>query len=157
MASKKKQDAPFVRGDAVKLDLDDGQSIEFPRPWGMVQDPSGTILSRCEVLILPYEVDLTQEVLDAKQCARSAREYFGSKTKLYWGDLEVPRGRWERVGRVVHVIWYRRYGFASGNFYHPFKQSMQTPVDVHRLKSGKAYKLSLPDGCVLTRHGFVWP
>lgn len=154
----------LVRGDVVSCEMGDGSTVEFPKSWGLVHDPSGVCIDRCEVLVCPYRttntacVELPPDIYDA------AMDYWGKDYELKAGLVEIPRGPWDRVGRIVRV-YYDRYGQLASPYQHPFKDVKEDTAILYRQKraqkfgrsSHKAYRISLPDGCVINAHGFVWP
>jgi hypothetical protein len=104
-------------------------------------------------------IELPKEVHDA------ALEYWGEDYKLKQGFVELPKGPWDRVGRIVRV-YYDRYGELASPYQHPFKQEVKDAAVLYKQQRSqrygpkgahKAYRISLPDGCVINAHGFVWP
>jgi len=154
----------LVRGDIVSCEMSDGSTVEFPESWGLVHDPVGSCVDECEIFVCPYSVtgalrhDLPSEVHDA------AVSYWGDGYRLKSGMVELPNGPWDRVGRIVRV-YYDRYGELASKYQHPFKQDVKDAAILYKQRrpqrygrSGhKAYRISLPDGCVINAHGFVWP
>ena len=142
----------LVKGDLVKLDLENDKPIELPKHWGFIHDPTGEYCNRCDIYIAAFRISNPDVTHLSPKVSSIARAYFGDLKNLREGTVELPTGPWHRVGRVTQ-IWYDRYGDRHGPYFHPFKQ----PIDLHRQADGKAYLLSLPDRCVVDSHGFVWP
>jgi len=153
----------LVRGDVVSCVLDDGRTVEFPESWGLVHDVSGKCVDRCEILVCPYTLTNTKSVALPPDIHDAALGYWGEGYELKAGLVELPRGPWDRVGRIVRV-YYDRYGELASPYQHPFKDVDDTAV-LYRQRRGqkygrsthKAFRISLPDGCVVNAHGFVWP
>lgn len=141
-----------MRGDVVKLKLRNGRMLNVPDDWGMVHDPTGTCINRCDVYLTRYVIKNPVVTQMEPKFASIARAYFGDLKNLVAGSVELPRGPWHLIGQVER-IFYARYGNLEGMYYHPFK----LPVDLHEQQGGGAYLLSLPERCVIDSHGFVWP
>lgn len=142
----------LVRGDLVKLKLQGGEIVELPDDFGLIHDPVGGVCDRCVIYITAYALNGNPVVSMPHELESIARAYFGNHGKLVDGSVELPDGPWQPVGEVVR-IYYARYGNQKGLYYHAFKR----PVALHKQSRGPAYKLVLPDGCVVDSHGFVWP
>lgn len=142
----------LVKGDAVKLNLQGGKSINLPESMGLIHDPTGEYCNRCDIYIAEYRISNPGITHVSPKVSSIARAYFGDLKNLSEGTVELPTGPWHRVGLVVKIL-YNRYGDRRGPYFHPFK----TPVELHRQADGKAYLLFLPDRCVVDSHGFVWP
>lgn len=151
--SKRPENTPLlVKGDAVKLDLEDGREIKIPKGWGFIHDPTGRYCNRCDIYIAQYRISNPAVTPIEPEIAPIARSYFGDLKDLNEGLVELPTGPWHRIGRVVQIC-YDRYGERQHPYYHPFK----SPVDLLRQADDGAYLLTLPDRCVVDSHGFVWP
>lgn len=154
----------LVRGDVVSCEMTDGSTVEFPESWGLVHDPVGSCVDECEIFVCPYTTTgvlrhtVPSEVMDA------AQSYWGDEYRLQEGMVELPNGPWERVGRIVR-IYYDRYGELASPYQHPFKENVKDAAVLYKQRSPqkygrssrKAYRISLPDGCVINAHGFVYP
>lgn len=153
----------LVRGDVVSVVLDDGRTVEFPETWGLAHDPSGNCIDKCEVLVTPYTITNKSSVRLPQDIYDAALDYWGEGYEMKSGIVELPRGPWDRVGRIVRV-YYDRYGELASPYQHPFKDIAETVVLYRQRRpqrygrsSHKSYRISLPDGCVINAHGFVWP
>lgn len=154
----------LVRGDVVSCELSDGRTVEFPESWGLVHDPVGECVDTCEIFVCPYSLSSRSRVEVPQDVHRVATDYWGDGYKLKNGFVELPHGPWERVGRIVRV-YYDRYGELASKYQHPFKQEVKDSAVLYKQrraqrygsKSHKAYRISLPDSCVINAHGFVWP
>lgn len=157
----------LVRGDIVGFQMDDrdgGDELWLPGDWGLIHDPVGDCIPKCTLMIAPYRLSGNQARNVPQQMVDIATDYFGRDLPLDDADLVIPLGPWDRVGRVVR-IYYDRYGHLKGPYQHPFKP-VKPAVSLYRQRSAqvypgghraKAFRLSLPDQCLITEHGFVWP
>lgn len=145
----------LVRGDLVKLELVDGSILEVPDSWGLVHDVTGSLLHRCELILTRYQrVNKNTHIRSAK-VKKAAIGYFGvGASDLLVGSVEIPRGPWQHIGGVS-VIYYQRWGSKrkSGLYHHDF----EFPIPIYIQKDKKAYRLALPDACIVNSRGFVWP
>ena len=147
----------LVRGDLVKFDLVGGAKQDIPDSWGLIHDPLGAVMSPCDIRIGPYRSNGKKAQIDDPVMARVARAYFGHGMDIYGGSVDIPDGKWQRVGRV-EVVYYARYGQGrfNGLFRHQIK--MQAPaVHLMKLQGGNGFRLEFPQGCIIDSHGFVWP
>jgi hypothetical protein len=85
---------------------------------------------------------------------RICEAYFGHGAQVLEGTVEIPGGPWNDLGRITH-IYYARYGKEDGLFHHPIKRDAP-PALLQQNRRG-CYRLSLPGGCLVDSHGFVWP
>lgn len=156
----------FVRGDIVSIELVGKPDVVLPEDWGLIHDPSGNCSDRCEVFIAPYSHGRRLRNSEVQKVGRDARAYYGNDVELHDSTVEIPEGPWERVGDI-ECIKYDRYGELAGPYYHdtdvPTKRSERAILfrqRHYRMLLGqrvKAFRISLPDGCKITEHGFVWP
>lgn len=156
----------FVRGDIVSVLLTTDVLVELPEDWGLIHDPSGMCTDKCEVFIAPYSQGRRLRTSEVPKVGRDARAYYGNTDQLHDATIEIPRGPWERVGDI-RCINYDRYGELEGPYYHdtdvPKKRSDRAILLRQRRSETllgqrvKAFRISLPDGCKITQHGFVWP
>jgi len=144
--------------EAMPSDID-----TIPKDFVLVHDTEAAILPKCELYVLRWRGTRR----DASGALPSAvTEYFG-KERPRSGGVEIPDGPWKKVCKV-RFIRYTRYGVAvdpedktkivmrSGGKI-PFEHGYDPPVDLHVCKRPLAWKLSLPDSCVITAHGFISP
>ena len=157
----------LVRGDKISFvsseqaarvgvhPLDDTKmpsDIELPADFVLVHDTSGVLFDRCHMYIVRWR-SAGKKLADVHQDdVKVAREYFGKGSRLNVGDVEVPEGRWNRIAKI-RFIRYRRAGHARGNYEHEF----DPPVYLYSTQGGLAWKLRLPDGCIVDERGFVRP
>jgi hypothetical protein len=127
--------------------------IELPRGFVVIHDTAGKLLSPCDLYIVKWYSNKGVAVSDLPHDElASVREYYGAKTKIKVGLVEIPEGPWEKVGRV-QLIRYFRAGKAEDTYEHEF----DPPVDLFDCARPLAWRLPLPQGCVVDDRGFVWP
>jgi len=154
----------LVRGDIVSVELDDGRTVEFPESWGLVHDPGGNCSDECEIFVCPYAVRGPLGKQIDSEIHNTAVSYWGEDYTLRSGSVVIPSGPWQRVGRIVRV-YYDRYGELASKYQHPFETGDDSAVLYRQKRAGRCadnrshrtYRISLPDGCVVNAHGFVWP
>lgn len=153
----------MIRGDLVGFEMKGGKLAEvwLPGDWGLIHDPLGECIPRCTLYIAPYRVSGNRPRNVPDSMVEVATDYFGNALPLYDAELVIPSGPWDRVGRVVR-IYYDRYGHLKGPYQHPF----EVAVNLSRQRNAqvypggqrtRAYRLTLPDGCIIDAHGFVKP
>lgn len=145
----------MVRGDLTSFDLKDGQKIELPDDFGMVHDPVGITLDRCTVYLCKCKYLWNKSVTIHKSIEQDAYDYFGDGVDLVNATVAIPEGPWHFLG-VVETIHYERYGKHPGPWYHPFSDRWDG-VELYKSECMVAYMLQLPDGCIITEHGYVKP
>ncbi len=143
--------ALMVRGDAVSFELAGGRVIDLPESWGMIHDPSGENIRKCDIVISNYT--LVDRAVRSREyaCHTTAHKYWGDEMPLFEGVVDVPSGPWSLVNKVA-AIWYQRHGKHEGPYRHEFRPM----VELYRNPGGDML-LALPSGCVLDWRGFVWP
>lgn len=117
----------------------------------LVHDTEGAVFGKCEFYVVRWKSRQPNDVdFSSNADMRAAKDYFGTE-EIEVGSVEIPRGPWVRVCRV-QLIRYRRYGYAKG-FEHPYA----TPVWLHECRKPLAWKLALPEGCIVNERGFIKP
>ncbi len=142
----------LVKGDVHSLEFEDGRNLSLPRGWGMVHDPSGQQIGRCTVLLMKYNraLESANPITDIER--KAAQDYFGQSYEPVRVILDFPTGKWQSGGRITEVRYARRGKF-GGEWRHRFKKAVRLCIHA----SPRAYKLELPDDCVLDVRGFVRP
>ena len=142
----------LIRGDLVKLELEDEEILDVPEHWGLVHDVDGKLLDRCELVICPYALvsDSVNEL--SKNIVKAGVTYYGGRKRLVKGVVEIPSGPWQRIGNAV-FIYYARYGKKRGLYQHPFEES----VPVYQQVYGDCLKIKLPNKCIIDSRGLIWP
>lgn len=157
----------LVRGDRVsfvsteqvarygehKLDQQKMPSdIRLPPYYVVVHDAAGRLLSKCDIYLLRWSRGALQVESDVHRSdLRAARDYFGKRARIRGGSVDLPSGEWSPVAEV-RFIRYRRFGFATS-----FEHRYDPPVELMQTTRSRAFRLPLPDGCVVDSRGFVRP
>lgn len=157
----------LVRGDHISFvsseqarkvgvhPLDDTKmpsDIALPADFVVVHDTSATLFDPCHMHIVKWRRGRKGLSTVHNKDVQVARKYFGRNSQLKVGDVEVPQGPWKRVAKIS-FIRYRREGYAKGNYEHEFKP----PVYLYSTTNPLAWKLRLPNGCIVDERGFVRP
>lgn len=138
----------LIKGTDVKFEMADGRILSLPPKHGIIHDPSGQALPRCDVYFGPFQKGRTPIDLPTKE----ARAYFGRFYDARAAVVDVPPGPWKPVGDVTQ-IFYVRPGVHQGRYYHLFREG-----NLLRLSRCRAFhRLDLPEGCVVNDRGFVKP
>ena len=140
----------LIKGDALIFQTDTGRMIDLPTKSGIIHDPDGEDRPKCEVFFGPYRI-LRQRPTGT---TRAATKYFGSRYKPAMATVDLPKGPWEPIAKVVKIFYKRglRGADHAGGFHHPFAR---TPLTLS--KCGRYWRLSLPQGCIVDDRGFVFP
>ena len=154
-------------GRAIELDLTSGKTIRPPRDHGMLYDDSGEWWPRCSLLITDFKrgSEFSEDSL--------GKNYFGD-ADFFEGSVELPSSdlaKWEKRG-TLDTIYYDRAGQkAPGFFRHQFhaprglwkivflfKKAAKEPAIVWKLeRRTPAYRIELPEGCIVSDLGIVLP
>lgn len=125
--------------------------VPLPPSYVLVHDAAGRLLNKCDVYVLRWSSSRRQMESDMHRSdLRAAQDYFGPEARIRGGSIDLPGEDWAPIARI-HIIRYRRYGF--GMFEHVY----DTPVELQSTTRPLAWKLPLPDGCVIDSRGFVRP
>jgi hypothetical protein len=139
----------IIKGSNVVLIMADGKKLRLPPSYGIIHDPDGTDLPRCDTFFGP--VRKSKRI--AKAPSSKSRRYFGTKYNPKEATVDVPSGPWHSVGEVVEILYERTKGSQyAGRYFHPFKKFSPTLS-----KCGRYYKLALRNGCIIDDRGFVYP
>jgi hypothetical protein len=143
----------LVKGDQVSfVRMRDGHVIYMPPSHVMVHDVHGELARTCDLFIVPY-AHVKNGTSDSDKSLRSkAVDYYGKQTPLETGTIDVPTTGWHRVA-ATYAIRYRRMGRHRGLYEHDFSELPW----LEQSRDALAYKLPLPEGCVLNERGIVWP
>lgn len=134
-----------VKGDRVAFGIEGGGRKKIPARYGIIHDPEGKDLPRCEVFFGPYRV-----VAGRPEISRAAHKYFRDGYVPKCVTVDVPTGPWEPAAQVTHIYYFRR-GMIRGGFNHPFRRGVELS------KCGSWYRLALKNGCIVDDRGFVFP
>lgn len=137
----------IVKGSHVVFRMEDGSMKRLPPLYGVIHDPEGTSLPKCEVFFGPFR--MTKKPIEKTW---RARHYFGKDYDAHAAVVDVPRAGWNPVGRVTEILLYWRPGKDEDLYKHPFRSAPQ-PLE----KSGHFYRLVFPGNCVYDDRGIVFP
>jgi len=127
--------------------------VVLPGGYVVVHDTTGNLLSKCDLYIVKWYSLQGVSVSDLPHRELSAaRKYYGAKTPIKVGSVDVPDGSWSEVGDVQFIRYFRA-GHAQDTYEHMF----DPPVKVYDCDSPLAWRLPLPEGCIVDDRGFVWP
>ncbi len=141
--------AIIIKGSKVVFILSSGRRVRLPPSYGIIHDPDGKSLPRCEVFFGPYRK--TKRV--ANDPSRKARQYFGTNYVPREATVAVPDGPWQPVGEVDEILYERTKGSKyAAKYFHPFKK-----FSPELSRSGRYYRLALKNGCIVDDRGFVFP
>lgn len=126
--------------------------IVLPNDYVLVHDTSGVLFDPCHMHIVKWHGGRKTLNGARSKDAQAAHTYFGKGVSVSVGEVEVPNGAWSRVAKVK-FIRYRRHGYAKGNYEHPFDPT----VFLLSTQKPLAWKLRLPNGCIVDDRGFVRP
>ena len=140
----------LIKGNAVILETVDGEEIPLPKHYGIIHDPEGDDLPRCEVFFGPYRLLAGRP----EGTTRSAVKYFGRHYQPRLMMVNIPENGWRFEALIVQILYKRglRGAHHAGGFHHPFQKA---PLTLSR--SGRYRRLSLPNGCIVDDRGFVFP
>lgn len=139
----------IIKGSRVAFIMANGRTMRLPAGYGIIHDPDGVALPRCEVFFGPYRRTNRPAVKASKKAAR----YFGKQYVPKEGSVDVPKGPWNPVGEVVEILYERTKGSQyAGKYFHPFKSFSPTLS-----RCSRYYRLALRNGCIIDDRGFVFP
>jgi hypothetical protein len=134
--------------DAVEMPSD----IRLPASFVLVHDATGELLSKCDLYVLKWTKGAPFRLPRVQQSeAQAARDYFGNNARIHTGTVLLPSAKWTRTARVA-FIRYRRYGYKV-----PLEHEYNPPVWIYSCKRPLAWRIALPEGCVIDSRGFVHP
>jgi hypothetical protein len=136
---------------------------------GLLYDDSGDAWPRCSLLIATFD-GFTHEPTSAER--RAAKDYFGRSATIGAGRVTIPPrslSGWRRVGDVTDIFYDRAGTKAPGYFHHRFHKprglwkllflfkptAAKAPVVLYQRRG--AYRLELPDGCIVDDRGIALP
>lgn len=126
--------------------------IVLPPEFVLVHDTSGEVFDRCELHVVRWRSSRGARLQNLSgRALDDAVEYFGGSQNFRMGSVELPKGPWRKVCDV-QLVRYRRPGFKKG-----FEHLWDPPVVLSACERPLAWKLSLPDRCVIDERGFVRP
>ena len=126
--------------------------ITMPGGYVLVNDATSRVLDKCDIYVVkwrnsgnrnPQEIDPTD--------LSAAEEYFRTGAQIRSGFVEHPKGPWYRTARIRYIR-YERHGSDR-----PFEHRYDVPVELRYCKRPLAWRLPLPEGCIIDSRGFVRP
>lgn len=126
--------------------------LVVPPGFVLASDPSGEIFDRCNFYVVRFRKGQKLVSHGGTEATTFAREYYGEGARLVYGAVDIPKGRWHRVAKVKYIR-YRRMGKYAGSYEHTY----EIPVDLEYSSQPLAFRIPLPEGCVVDERGFVWP
>jgi len=124
--------------------------IKLPHDFVLVHDTQSVVFDRCTLYVVRWRGKRDRIDNVHEDDLKVAEEYFKGPPEAF-GAVEVPRGPWRKIADVQHIR-YCRHGVVKG-FNHHFHPA----VTLYACERPLAWKLKLPNGCVITDHGFIRP
>jgi hypothetical protein len=158
----------MVKGDRVDFVRLDGTIFKCPRDFIVMHDVSGQDRRRCDFYVCSYSWKRC-DVCDVDPVTlREFRKYYGNQAVPEVGTIAVPKGPWHRAYEIDAIRYRRRHvpqrGFKDIPYRHlwnddrhglgTFKYSVPVWVEENGLG---AYRMPLPEGCVVDERGYVSP
>lgn len=155
-----------AKGRRIEVVLVDGRRLRAPMGWEMLHDDSGDAWPPCSLLITAYRKGRRA----ARNPPSDAKQWLGKSYHAHLGSVRLPAvdlSSW-RVGGYVDELFYTRTGLrAPGPFVHAFNKPRGIWHIVFRLKGGasrvtlyqssRAWRLDLPENCLVTGAGIIYP
>jgi hypothetical protein len=125
--------------------------IVLPKGFVLVHDTTGRLLDRCHFYVVKWSRTGTKGVSNLSKNELEAAKAYYNGARLTGGSVDIPEGPWHRDAKVA-FIRYRRHGHPK-KFEHPYEPA----VFLYGTDKPTAWKIVLPQGCVVDARGFVWP
>lgn len=152
MTAKEKSTGIIIKGDEVSFLRPDADEYFCPPTFVILHDVTGKDLRRCDFYIVRAQAGTGDDLIVSDSVYDTAIAYFANDAELKEILVDIPGGPWNRIGEV-HAIRYRRKGKHAGDYEHPY----DPPVVLYRCERPHAYRLRLPDSCIVDERGFVSP
>lgn len=127
--------------------------VVLPRDYVIVHDPTGTLLSACDMFIVRFFSTTISKESISTDAVSAARQYYGKNLRLRVGSVELPEGPWKKIPGKMQMVRYRRAGDLADNYEHVWEPS----VHLYDCRKPIAWRMPLPEGCVVDARGFVRP
>lgn len=149
----------IVKGDQVlfrelgQTGLIDHVGLRLPAGLVICHDPSGEYLRPCDFYICRfYSASVPEDRINVDD-EQKANLYYGNRTRIVDGEIDLPDGDWQRIG-LFDQIAYRRKGDRHGLYKHDYGEG----VPLFECKGRtRAWRLRAPGDCVADERGFVKP
>lgn len=125
--------------------------VRLPPSLVVAHDSTGKLLSPCDIYFLKWRATPGGAKRVDPDTLRAFRGYYGNNAVPRVGELSMPRGRWRRTS-LIKFIRYSRAGYSV-----PFEHEYAEAVWLYASGDSEAWRLSLPEGCVIDSRGFVRP
>jgi len=158
---------PYIYGRAIRLHMDSGKMIQ-PR-GAMIHDPSGRDWPKCSLLIVPVGRSRVRKATD-EEYEGAPKHYLGRDHNPKVVQVTFPSSstaEWKRIGELRRIDYVRGGTKAPGGYKHHINKPRGVYRVTHLLrggdqpvvvsKLGSAYRLDLPNGCIIDDRGIVYP
>jgi hypothetical protein len=125
--------------------------IKLPKGYVLVHDANGVLFNRCHFYVVKWQSTRTSLSKVHEDDIKVAQEYFDNAPNLQVGAIQAPKGPWKRIAKV-QFIRYNRYGYDKG-----FEHEYDPTVFLYSTHNPLAWRLTLPNGCIVDERGFVNP
>jgi hypothetical protein len=140
--------AVMIKGRAVVLMMSDDRAMARPANHGIIHDPTGQDLPRCDVFVGPFHRGRGVAMLD-----QYGKQYYGRRYNATDAEVDMPLGPWRPAGQARAILYQRDKGVYASE--RPYRHVFKHLVDVERC--GSMVRLRLGDGCLLSWRGFIKP
>jgi hypothetical protein len=145
----------LIRGDEVSfLTVPDRngrvEEIIVSQDLCLCEDKKNAFGRSCDIWIIP-PLPMEGDESAPDWAVSEMDAYLGPSTTLQSCSFEKPHGPWRKVARLSGVRYRRSRN--EGHYEHPF----DNPVTLSESLSCEAWKMSLPNGCIVNHRGFVRP
>ena len=144
----------FKEHQKWERDIDEVGMV-FPEEFVVAHDPTGEYLPPCDFYIARFRSTMVpvDGAYEDHESQTLAEHFYGDRSRISKGSLELPDGEWQRVGRIDE-IGYRRRGDRKARYQHTYAESVTLFECKGRVR---AWRLRLPVSCVADERGFVSP
>jgi hypothetical protein len=129
--------------------------VHLPRSHVLVHDTTGYLLDQCDLYVVRWRGARRNRSEPDGAALSDAEKYFvrldGSPVPIRTGSVEIPEGPW-RKECLVKLIRYRRAGIEV-----PYEHEYAVPVELKQMSRPLAWRLPLPESCIVDNRGFVRP
>lgn len=125
----------------------------IPPGYVVVHDATGTLLSSCDMYIVRFISTTSGQDEISAEAISAAREYYGKNVRIKVGQVELPEGPWKRISGKMNMVRYRRAGDLADSYEHVWDPS----VSLYDCENPIAWRMPLPEGCIVDPRGFVRP
>jgi hypothetical protein len=156
----------ICKGLDVGFRMSNGRTINAPKSYGMLHDPTGRDWSECSLLVAGFGPN--ERLATKKELSGEAKNYFGADYEAVISTITLPpksMDAWTLVGKVKR-LWYFREGKFEGAYKHDFNKPrglyrvvflVKGKRDVFLFKHERSYRLELGSGCLLSDLGVIVP